>query len=85
MFSSAMYTMESAISASMSGGNQSASGASPIADAMSVIECATVNDVMMATSGLIFLNGMTRQKMNSRWSMPFRMCANPSSMNRSAA
>ena len=48
MFSNAMYTIDSAISTSISGGNQSASGARPLADAISVIECATVNDVTIA-------------------------------------
>ena len=43
-----MYTIDSAISTSISGGNQSASGAKPSADAISVIECATVNDVTIA-------------------------------------
>ena len=41
----------SAISTSMSGGNQSALGAKPSADAKSVMECATVNDVTIATAG----------------------------------
>ena len=44
MFSSAIYTMDVAISVSMSGGNHSASGARLYADAIRVIECATVND-----------------------------------------
>ena len=35
----------------MSGGNQSASGARPNAEAISVIECATVNAVTIETSG----------------------------------
>ncbi len=66
MFSSAMYTIETAISVSMSGGNQSAFGANPNADAISVIECATVNDVMTATSGRTRLMGTTRHSTNSR-------------------
>ena len=66
MFSSAMYTIDTAISVSMSGGNQSASGAKPNADAISVTECATVNDVTMMTSCRNWRNGMTRQNRNSR-------------------
>jgi hypothetical protein len=38
MFSSAMYTIDVAISVSMSGGNHKASGATSYADATSVIE-----------------------------------------------
>ena len=66
--------MERAISASMSGGNQRALGVIPIAEAMSVMECATVNAVMIATSGRIRRKGITRQKTKSKWSIPPRMC-----------
>ena len=41
--------METAIRVSTRGGNQSASGPKPKADAMSVIECATVNEVTTRT------------------------------------
>ncbi len=47
MFSIAMNTMVAAIRVSISGGNHSASGARPNAEANSVIECATVNAVTM--------------------------------------
>ena len=66
MFSTAMYTIDAATRVSMSGGNQSASGATPMADDTSVIECATVNDVTMRTSGLMRLNGITRQRTKSK-------------------
>ena len=64
MFSNAMYTIDSAISVSTSGGNHSAAGASPSAEAISVIECATVNAVMIAMSGRSRRNGnhQTKQK-----------------------
>ena len=48
------------------------------AEAMSVIECATVKAVTTATSGRSRRNGITRQNRNSRWSMPSRMWKNPS-------
>ena len=85
MFSSAMKTIVAAISVSISGGNHSASGTKPNAEAISVIECATVNDVTMMMSGRSRRNGMTRQARNSRWSVPSRMCQNPSTMKRSTA
>ena len=66
MFSKAMYTIERAINTSMRGGNQSALGAKSNADAINVIEWATVNDVTMTTSGRTRRNGMTRQRRNSR-------------------
>src|SRR5207237_1217622 len=66
MFSSAMYTMDAAMSVSMSGGNQSASGARSYADARSVIEWAMVNDVTTNTSGRSRRNGITRHSRNSR-------------------
>ena len=53
MFSNAMNTIESAISTSMRGGNQSPVGAKPRAEANSVIECAAVNDVITAINGRI--------------------------------
>ena len=65
MFSNAMYRIDSAISVSMSGANQSAVGARPRVDAMSVIECATVNDVMTAISGRSRRNGITRHRRKS--------------------
>jgi hypothetical protein len=58
--------MDMAISVSISGGNQSAPGARSNADAISVIECATVKDVTMMTSSLNRLNGRTRHSRNSR-------------------
>ena len=70
---------------STSGGNHSASGARSKAEAISVIECATVNAVTTSTSGRKRRNGITRQSRNSRWSVPSRMWTNPSSTNRSAA
>ena len=66
MFSNAIYTMVTAISVSISGGNHSASGTKPNAEAISEIECATVNDVTMITSGRSRRNGITRQSRNSR-------------------
>ena len=77
MFSSAMKTIEAAISISMSGGNHSALGASPITDATRVIECATVKAVTTETSGQKRRSGMTRQSRKRRWSTPSRMCAKP--------
>ena len=77
--------MDTAISVSMSGGNHSASGASSKAEAISVIECATVNAVTTTTSGRKRRNGMTRQSRNSRWSMPSRMWRKPSLTKRQAA
>ena len=77
--------IESAISVSMSGGNHNALGARPKADAISVMECAMVKDVMIRMSGRHRRNGITRQRMNSRWSVPSRICRNPSSTNRNAA
>ena len=53
--------MVAAISVSTSGGNQSASGTKPSAAAASEIECATVNEVTMTTSGRSRRNGITRQ------------------------
>jgi len=58
--------MVTAISVSMSGGNQSASGTNPKAEAISEIECPTVNAVTMMTSGRSRRNGITRQHRNSR-------------------
>ena len=55
------------------------------AEAMSVIEWATVKAVTTAASGRRRRNGMTRQNRNSRWSMPSRMWKKPSLVNRSAA
>ena len=66
----------------MSGGNHSASGARSNAEAMSVIECATVKAVTTSTSGRKRRNGITRQSRNSRWSVPSRMWKKPSSTNR---
>ena len=74
-----------AISVSTSGGNQSASGTKPKAEAISEIECPTVNAVTMMTSGRSRRNGITRQSRNSRWSMPSRMCQKPDTTKRSAA
>ena len=68
-----MYTIDIAISVSISGGNHSASGARLYADAISVIECATVNEVTMGISARKRRNGITRQNRNSRWSVPSRM------------
>ncbi len=51
MFSIAMQTIESAMSVSMSGGNQRARGARSKADAMSVIECATAKAVTIGHEG----------------------------------
>ena len=65
------------MSISTSGGNHSPSGAQPRAAAASVIECATVNAVAMTTSGRSRRNGITRQAMKSRWSVPSRMCRKP--------
>ena len=70
-----MYTIDAAISTSMSGGNQSASGAKPAADAMSVIECATVNAVTIATSGRIRRNGITRHSREQQMVDARRGCA----------
>ena len=77
--------MVTAISVSISGGNQSASGAKPKAEAISVIECATVKEVTITTSGRSRRNGMTRQARNSRWSVPSRMCQKPDTTKLSAA
>ena len=52
---------------------------------MSVTECATVNEVTMAASGMKRRKGITRQARNSRWSMPSRICSKPSATNRRAA
>ena len=60
-------------------------GAMSNADAMSVIEWATVKAVTTATSGRRRRNGITRQNRNSRWSMPSRMWKKPSLVKRSAA
>jgi hypothetical protein len=57
----------------------------PAADAISVIECATVNEVTIATSGPMRRNGTTRQSRKSRWSKPPRMCAKPSATKERAA
>ena len=48
-----------------------------VADAISVIECATVNDVTIAISGRSLRNGITRQNTNSRWSMPIENVLEP--------
>ena len=66
MFSTAMYTMDSAINTSTKGGNHSASGANPVADATNVIECAMVNAVTTPTSGRTARMGSTRHSTNSR-------------------
>ena len=66
MFSSAMYTMDVAMSTSTSGGNQSAVGVKPIAEATSVIEWAIVNAVTTPTSGRSARIGSTRQSTNSK-------------------
>ena len=79
MFSMAMYTMESATSVSTSGGNHSASGARPKADAIRVIEWATVKAVTTGTRLRKRRSGSTRQRMKSRWSSPERMWMKPSS------
>ena len=55
------------------------------AEAMRVIEWATVKAVTTATSGRSRRNGITRQNRNSRWSMPSRMWKKPSLVKRSAA
>jgi len=55
-----------AINVSMSGGNQSASGTKPKAEAIREIECPTVKDVTMMTSARSRRNGITRQHKNSR-------------------
>ena len=65
-FSIASHRIDAAISSSTSGGNHSASGAKPLADAISVIECATVNDVTIAMSARIRRKGITRHNTNSR-------------------
>src|ERR1700720_3469301 len=57
----------------MRGGNQRAVGASPKAEAISVMECATVNDVTSTISGRSARKGITRQRMKSRWSVPSRI------------
>src|SRR5216117_3919747 len=75
-FSIAMYRMEIAISVSMRGGNHSASGPRLYAEAISVIECATVNEVTSSTSCPNLRNGITKQSRNSRWSVPSRMWKN---------
>ena len=61
-----MYAMEPAISTSTSGGNQSAVGAKPSADATSVTEWATVKAVLTPTSGRTARLGSTRQRTNNR-------------------
>ena len=78
MFSSAMYRIETATSVSISGGNHRASGAKPRADAISVIEWATVNAVTTPTSGPKRRNGTTRANRKRRWSMPSKMWRKPS-------
>ena len=50
----------------MSGGNHSPSGATLYTEAMSVIECATVNEITTASSERTRRNGMTRQNRNRR-------------------
>src|SRR6266481_8768501 len=77
--------MVTAISVSTSGGNQSASGTNPNAEAISEIECPTVNEVTMMISGRSRRNGITRQHRNSRWSAPSRICQKPDTTKRSAA
>ena len=73
IFSNAMKTIESAISVSISGGNQRTLGASPRAEAINVIECAIVKEVTIGTNAQKLLNGTTRQNRKSRWSIPSRM------------
>ena len=58
--------METAIKVSIKGGNHDTAGARSNADAISVIECAIVNEVTIATSGRNRRKGMIRQKRNSR-------------------
>ena len=58
--------MDAAISVSISGGNHSASGAKLKADAISVIECATVNAVTTKTRGRNRRNGITRHSRNKQ-------------------
>ena len=58
--------MEAAINVSTSGGNHNADGAMSYADAMSVTECATVNDVTMTASAPRRRNGITRHNRNNR-------------------
>ena len=52
--------MDMAIRVSISGGNHSASGPRPYAEAISVNECATVNDVTIRSNWRNFRNGITR-------------------------
>ena len=66
MFSNAMYRIETAINVSISGGNHSASGPRLKAEAISVIECATVNEVTMATKARNRRKGMIKQKRKSK-------------------
>jgi hypothetical protein len=66
MFSSAMYRMEAAMRVSTSGENHRAPGARPTAEAMRVIECATVKPVTTGISPLTLRKGITRQRMKSR-------------------
>ena len=42
------------------------------------MECATVNAVTTGISARKRRNGITRQNRNSRWSVPSRICRNPS-------
>ena len=62
--------MVAAISVSISGRNQSASGTKPKAAAISEIEWASVKAVTRITSGRRRRKGRTRQSRNRRWSMP---------------
>src|SRR5262249_33054548 len=77
--------MVTAISVSMSGGKQSASGTNPKAEAIREIECPTVNEVTMMTSGRSRRNGITEQHRNSRGSGPLRMWQKPDNTKRSGA
>ncbi len=51
---------------STSGENHRAPGARPTAEAMRVIECATVKPVTTGISPLTLRKGITRQRMKSR-------------------
>ena len=70
---------------STKGGNQRPDGTVPSADAMSVIEWATVNAVITIINERILRQGNIRHKINNKWSIPMKMCSTPELTNRESA
>ena len=77
--------MEAAIRVSTNTGNQAPAGVTPYAAAMSVTECATVNEVTTSRRLRNRRKGMMTHSRNSRWSMPPRIWKNPDLTNTRAA